>query len=80
MESSKDRYVDECPYSKTGWAWWMATGGCTCIPAKKPDTNATSCACDTNHPLFKERGHHPLCPLEQEQTALTDCLTIPEID
>jgi hypothetical protein len=27
------------------------------------NAGAVACACDTDHPLFKERGHHPHCPL-----------------
>jgi hypothetical protein len=27
------------------------------------NAETVACACDTDHPLFKERGHHPHCPL-----------------
>jgi len=29
-------YVDECHWSKTGWAIWRKDGACTCHPARKP--------------------------------------------
>lgn len=41
-EPTDGEYVDECPYSKTGWAIWEKGGGCTCRPAKQPRTRAES--------------------------------------
>jgi hypothetical protein len=29
-------YVDQCHWSKTGWAIWRIGGSCSCIPAKAP--------------------------------------------
>jgi hypothetical protein len=29
------QYVDECGWSKTGYAIWNKNGGCTCVPARK---------------------------------------------
>lgn len=35
-EPGPDQYVDQCHYSKTGWAVWNKDGSCTCKPARKP--------------------------------------------
>lgn len=35
-EPGPDQYVDECHWSKTGWAIWNKDGSCTCQPAKAP--------------------------------------------
>jgi hypothetical protein len=37
-EPGPNQYVDQCHYSKTGWAIWNKEGGCTCEPAKAPVT------------------------------------------
>lgn len=43
-----DQYVDECPFSKTGWAIWNKKGGCTCAPAKAPSPLSPSHRAENN--------------------------------
>lgn len=38
------------------------TGADTVVPSAVGTLPTRDCACDTDHPTFKERGHHPLCP------------------
>jgi hypothetical protein len=40
-EPGPDQYVDQCHYSKTGWAIWDKGGACTCKPAKRPRLTRT---------------------------------------
>jgi hypothetical protein len=35
-EPAPGQYVDQCGYSKTGWAIREADGSCTCMPARAP--------------------------------------------
>lgn len=55
---------------------WALDGACNAAEKslaapRKPAVSSTHCICDTDHPLFKERGHHPHCPVSSTERGQT---------